>query len=174
MTEYLKNVDDLNRSYLWRILFDQVRLKRMPPIKFIEIVVMHFLDEKVEAIIPYILGQVSFILSMGLINKEEKDKALDFVLQVYEKKMLANVDNKSMVNMILNYYIGLCPKSKNDILLSMATRDCLPGQEKIKVNKRQRYACLRKLLKFKTTDVQPLFEKEQERDFSDADHIAKL
>ena len=35
MGEYLKHVDVINRCYLWRILFDQVMLKRMTPLQYI-------------------------------------------------------------------------------------------------------------------------------------------
>ena len=55
----------------------------------------------------------------------------------------------------------------------MAVNDCFPEHEQIKVNKTHRYACLRKLMKFEV-DVTSLFEKEQKRDFSDADHFAEL
>ena len=49
---------------------------------------------------------------MGLLDPVKKDIELVRVISVLEKKMVQNKDNKSMVNMILSYYISLCPKSK--------------------------------------------------------------
>jgi len=170
----LSGIDDLNRCYLWRILWDQVRLRKMRPDDFIEFVIQHFYGESIEAIIPYILDCVSYVFSMGLLNVPERESAVNSVLDVFFAQMRANKNNKSMVNMILNYWIQLCPEAKSEDLCYMATNDQFPSMIDIKVNKRQRYACLRKLLKNGRSGTKLLFDKEQQRNFSDADHMAKL
>ena len=124
----------------------------------------HFPAENEEAIIPFILQKVAFILNNGLIGSKddpkEKNEASSMVIDVYDKKMNANINNKSMVNLLLGYYIALC---KGTELVEMAEKgELVRPAGAINVNKTQRYACIRKLVKFEhaQSEVQRLFEKE--------------
>lgn len=137
--EMLSDVDTLNRCYLWRILYDQVRLKALKPINFIDIVCKNILLEQEEKMLPYILGRVNYIVDYGLIAKDdtsEKEKLMEELANVIEKKMEQNMKDESLVNTLLGYYILFCPELKVKNLLHMAKHSSFPEHPEIKINKR--------------------------------------
>ena len=79
------------------------------------------------------------LIALGSDPATTSTMILDQVIDVIEKKMFKSVQNKSMLNIILDFYIQLCPKSKHECLRSMVVNDCFPGYEQINVNKTQRY-----------------------------------
>ena len=87
-----------------------------------QLVCAHFFNENEEQIIPYILGRVAHIVSMGLLG-DESDIILVKMNEVLKRKMTTNSDNKSMINMIMVYYISFTSKANANDLLAMATND---------------------------------------------------
>ena len=59
---------------------------------------------------------------MGLLE-DESDIILVKLNEVLKRKMTTNSDNKSMINMIMVYYISFTSKANANDLLAMATND---------------------------------------------------
>ena len=59
---------------------------------------------------------------MGLLE-DESDIILVKMNEVLKRKMTTNSDNKSMINMIMVYYISFTSKANANDLLAMATND---------------------------------------------------
>ena len=59
---------------------------------------------------------------MGLLG-DESDIILVKMNEVLKRKMTTNSDNKSMINMIMVYYISFTSKANANDLLAMATND---------------------------------------------------
>ena len=57
-----------NRCYLWRILFDQVRLIKISPMEFLTAVQTHLLPETEGQIVTFILEKVCWIVENGLVE----------------------------------------------------------------------------------------------------------
>ena len=63
------------------MLFDQVKLRIMEPLQYIDLFCRHFGKENEELIIPDILSKVAFIIRNGLINTKDKPELKDQVLE---------------------------------------------------------------------------------------------
>ena len=66
--ENLSQVGMANRCYLWRILFDQVRLIKISPMEFLTAVQTHLLPETEGQIVTFILEKVCWIVENGLVE----------------------------------------------------------------------------------------------------------
>eukprot|EP00347_Sterkiella_histriomuscorum_P001356 403372348 len=74
----------VNRGYIWKKLFDQVRNKLLQPQDYLECLFTHFLNEDSEVMIPMILAETNHILNLYFTHFERKH------LQLRYQKCLIN------------------------------------------------------------------------------------
>ena len=77
-TEYLREVDVVNRTYLWRILFDHVTLHKLAPVEFIQAVNAHLGDESEAVVVPYVLNKVCWIVEHGLVECGNDERFIEY------------------------------------------------------------------------------------------------
>ena len=78
--ENLSTVDTVNRCYLWRILFDHVRLLKISPMDYITTVQSHLLNESEGQMDTFILEKVCWIVEHGLVENGPDPKFNDYAI----------------------------------------------------------------------------------------------
>jgi hypothetical protein len=127
-SHHIMQLPTINRCYAWRILFDQVKVGSMSPAEYLSLVAVVLKDEEKEA--PTILENVCFIADNCLISDTEKPNdiasRLGVIASVIEFKMSQNMNDSSMINELLGYFIRFC--SNNEQLLYMAEHSSFPDK----------------------------------------------
>lgn len=170
----MDKIDMLNRTYLWRIMADHINLLTFTPLEFLELV-RDWLSIEHEQILPFILAKVSSIFTNDLANLADAG-ALESEKEKLSEVLLAKIKtaDASARCILLDAYIQFAPSSKLDHLKHLATKETLSEESKEQiVNKIQRYACLRRLLK-SNQDVDELIKAEFAREYSAIDDQEKL
>lgn len=80
-----------NRSYLWRILADQVKLLRLSPADFIEVVLHNLPNEDEELTLPFIFAKTEFVIK-NYIESEDKQQVRVKYFEALHKKLLATTN----------------------------------------------------------------------------------
>lgn len=148
------HIDDYNRAYLWRILFDHVRMLKLTPEDYLKTFEKHFGTETEQEAMTYTLMKCNYILKMNLLalpDVEQKNARMASMKEVIDKKIENEFNNVSVRNMLLNYSIIWTNLSDDDAaydFLDMVNTMQLnygPKSKNPVVNKSQRYLCLRRL-----------------------------
>jgi hypothetical protein len=136
-----EHISAYDRTYLWKILYDQVRLLSFSPLNYIKTILAHLASETVEEILRYILMKAVHIFKCNLGNIEAAVSAAlqTEVRSVIAQKIYQNKDNASMRNLLVDFLIAFADVANEEIaaeLLQMVKHDALPncGDEKV-VNK---------------------------------------
>ena len=187
--EYLSKIDTLNRCYLWRVLFDHVRLLKISPLEFVTAVQSHLLAETEAQIIPYILERVCWILEHGILDNSSDKKFSEFAVKMAVEVLLSTISDKirnlpdskqSEKTLLMDYYVRIYPSDEEasfETLQRMAeTGTCVnsDGKTVASLNKLQRYTCLRKCAASvqsadEASKIEALVEAERLVDASDVD-----
>ena len=112
--EHLSSIDTVNRCYLWRILFDHVRLLKISPQDFLTAVNAHLLQESETQIIEFIIEKVNWIVDNGLVenspdpnfNEYAANLTKDTIAGTYIDK-LRNLDNQAEKTLLITNYLKL-------------------------------------------------------------------
>ena len=181
--ENLSQVDTVNRCYLWRILFDHVRLLKISPMDYITAVQSHLLNEPEGQIVTFILEKVCWIVEHGLVENSADAKfneyAVNLTLDVLGTTLVDKMrglpaEKQSDRTLLMDAYIKLLPVADNyNKLIDMviASNLAVDNQEVGPLNKLQRYACLRKCAAAVSSneealEIKALIEAEKKKNYS--------
>ena len=67
---HINELDNLNRRYLWKILYDHVKLGMMKIEDFWKVLIDNLRDEQTEEIVLILLGRVHWLVTNGFIEPE--------------------------------------------------------------------------------------------------------
>lgn len=67
--DILDKLDTVNRCYLWRILWSHVKRGRLTIDDYMSIFINKFSNESNEDVVLFLLDKVSWLVSLGLIDK---------------------------------------------------------------------------------------------------------
>jgi len=65
----LSELDTVNRTYTWRILFDHVKMGKLAPSKFKDIVLQKLPTEQNEKTLLFVFQKISWLTHLGFIDK---------------------------------------------------------------------------------------------------------
>lgn len=65
----IKNQND--RGYLWIVLFDSLKLQKMTPKQYVQLVIDNIKDETDQQTIMYIIGKLKYVMT-NFIKTEDK------------------------------------------------------------------------------------------------------
>lgn len=66
----MDKLNTVNRCYMWRILFDHVRMGHLKIDDFWRVFIRFFKDEKNEDLTIYLLNKIKWLVEVGFIDSE--------------------------------------------------------------------------------------------------------
>ena len=102
LANLLKVRDDLNRSYIWRTLWDNLKIKVITGEQFLQCVLDHFLTETEEYTMPVIIQTIQVILKYHLSDRPDfKTSYQKSLLALFKAKLATHCPTKSMEVLLL-------------------------------------------------------------------------
>lgn len=175
--------DDLTRSYIWRTLWDNLKINVVSGDEFLECFIDHFIPETEEYTMPVALQTVQFIIKYHLSEDLEQKASYQKTLkEVFITKLKTNCITKSMEVLLIQELVSMMSADDNEDVNSALKwiRDLaidLGEGHLFKIDKLQRYMLLKLLFKSKTldpADLNKLLQRERQIDLCDVDDIERL
>ena len=85
MKHIAKVEDQLDRTYLWMILFDSLKRKKIQPFEYIDLFIDNIHIETEQATLVYIIGKVSYIQQYFLKDDAKKEYATKIFDVLFKK-----------------------------------------------------------------------------------------
>ena len=174
--------DDLNRSYIWRTLWDNLKIKVLTGEQFLQCVLDHFLPETEEYTMPVIIQTIQVILKYHLSDRPDlKTFYQNSLLALFKAKLATHCPTKSMEVLLLQEIVQTLMSADDESQVFDAVTwlrnlkiELNGGDKVIELDKLQRYMLLKLVWKsqfFSIQEKQKLLQRERSIEFGDVDDI---
>lgn len=113
--------DQLDRSYVWMILRDHVKLCKVSPSEYIECFVKNMGIETDQMTLTYLTANVEFILGHFLKNEQVQPMKKEVFRVLFEK--VKTLENQSLRNLLINNALRIADISNKDYDLVKCMRE---------------------------------------------------
>ena len=171
--------DQLDRSYVWSLLGDHIRLLLLPPKQYIECFLKNIEHEEEQMTVQRILAEVAKVIAQNL----EDDDREELSAQIFDTllKKTKNTEIHSLRNVIINNMLAFATNKKQILKIKTFLKGkAIPLAEEGKwhaLTKAQRYQILRAIFKERgvpESEKNELLLEEMNIDYSDVDELEKI